>query len=307
VTRGCPLPFVTGYLRCALTLITAGMNDDNTAPASRFSGTNALTIFLSLSSAAVIVLALLGYGVALSAEEGFGIPHAVIFNSTSDLLTLGGWAVLHMLSYLRNLSEWAFYVSLWEKTWPVTKMALALASVMFAVGVAALGVQHVAQRWSWLRLRAAQAASLVAAHGRFARFVVVPFVTLGCIFITAPLLALASLFGLAVLACFLSIIPIAGLNAGTGHIRDWVIGPEVCMPIRKREARMQTQPPQQTDGSKAKPKAATCVTVKKAEGKEHRGRVVFATFNAVVLYDPGTGSVRRVSTDGASIEVIDGL
>lgn len=282
------------------------MTDENTAPAPRFSGTKALTIFLSLSSAAVIVLALLGYGVALSADEGFGIPHAVLFNSTSDLLTLGGWAVLHMLTYLRNLSEWAFYVSLWEKTWPVTKMALALASILFAVGVAALGVQH-AQRWSWLKMRAAQTAYLVAAHGRFARFVAFPFVTLGCIFIAVPLLALASLFGLAVLAYFLSIIPIAGLNAGTGHIRDWVVGPEICMPVRKRETRMQIQPPQQTDVSKAKSKAATCVAVKKEEGKEHRGRVVFATFNAVVLYDPGTGSVRRVSTDGASIEVIDEL
>ena len=79
------------------------------------------------------------------------------------------------------------------------------------------------------------------------------------------------------------------------------------MPIRKREARMQIQPPQQTNVSNSKPKAATCVTVKKEGGEEHRGRVVFATFNAVVLYDPDTGSVRRVSTDGASIEVIDKL
>ena len=202
------------------------MNDTNTAPAPRFSSTKALTIFLSLSSAAVIVLALLGYGVALSAEEGFGIPHAVIFNSTSDLLTLGGWAVLHMLNYLGKLWEWAFYADLWEKTWPVTKMALALASVAFAIDAVALGVRHVAGRWRWLGIKVAHAASLVSAHGRLTRFVAVPFVTLGCIFIAAPLLALVWLFGLAVLACFLSIIPIAGLNAGTGHIRDWVIGPE---------------------------------------------------------------------------------
>jgi hypothetical protein len=281
------------------------MSDDNTAPASRFSGTRALAIFLSLSSATVIVLALLGYGVALSAEEGFGIPHAVIFNSTSDLLTLGGWAVLHMLSYLGKLWEWAFYAALWEKTWPFTKMALALASAAFAIGVAALGVRHVAGRW--LRIKAAQAASLVAAHGRLARIVAFPLVMLSCILITAPLLALVSLSGLTVLACFLSIIPIAGLDAGTGHIRDWVVGPEICIPIRKRDTRMQIQPLQQTDVSKMKPKAATCVTVKKEGGEEHRGRVVFATFNAVVLYDPGTGSVRRVSTDGASINVIDGL
>ncbi|MGK6308600.1 hypothetical protein [Variovorax sp. DT-64] len=280
------------------------MQNTATPPASRFSGAQALTIFLSLSSVAVVVLALLGYGVALSAEVRFGIPHAVIFSSTSDLLTLGGWAVLHMLNYLGRLSEWELYVGLWERTWPVTRLALILAGAAFALGLAAFGVQHLAGRWQWLKIRTAQSRAFIAAHGSLARIAAFPVVMLTCIFLAVPLMAVVSLFGLTLLACFLSILPIAGLEAGTGHIDKWVIGPEICVPVRSRDTRLQVQPQQQTDESK-KPKAATCVTVKKTGGEEHRGRVVFATFNAVVLYDPGAGSVWRVSTDGASVEVID--
>lgn len=277
-----------------------------TTSARKFSGTQLLTVFLSISSAAVIVLTLLGYGVALSVETKFGIPHAVVFNSTSDLLTLGGWAVIQMLNYLSKLSEWGFYVAIWEMSWPATKIALIVSIAILLFGALVLAAPPLLRRWTALNDAVKQLRGFASTHRRVSVIVAVPLLILGTPLLAMPLALLVFLVGLVLLTCFLSIIPIAGLQAGSAHIDDWVVSPTICTPLMARDARLQPKPVS-TLGENTKTKVTTCVSVKKAEGQEHRGRVVFATFNAVVLYDPATGSVRRVSTDGASIEVIDKL
>jgi len=193
---------------------------DTAAP--KPSRTNALTVFLSVSSAAAIVLALLGYGVALSAEASFGVPHAIIFNSTSDLLTLGGWAVMHMLSYIDKLQQWGFYAGIWMKFWPIAKLALAMVVVGFLVGVAAFGGQRLMSRWGWAKSRQTQLQRLVSKHDRLAKSVAFPALILLGIFAAWPLAMIALLFGLALLGFFLGIVPIAGLLAGTGHTSGFI-------------------------------------------------------------------------------------
>lgn len=275
----------------------------DTTPVRKFSSTKVLTVFLSVSSAAVIVLALLGYGVALSAEASFGIPHSVIFNSTSDLLTLGGWAVIQMLLVLSRLSEWSFYVNVWETSWPLTKVAVGMMAVLIVFGGIAFATQYLLRRWPWPQKAAEQMRG--STHRKVIAIVGFLILVLAAPLVVMPLTALATLIGLMFLASLLSIVPIAGLQAGKTHIEDWVVGPPICAPLKSRDARLQAAPPAK-DGS-PKIKVSTCVTVKKTSGTEYRGRVVFATFNAVVLYDPEAGSVRRVSTEDASIEVIDKL
>jgi hypothetical protein len=272
----------------------------------QFSSTKVLTVFLSVSSVAAIVLALLGYGVALSVEAKFGIPHAAIFNSTSDLLTLGGWAVMRMLHYLSQLSEWGFYARIWEMSWPATKLGLAIAAVVLVIGGLAFAAPPLLRRWKGLSEAAERVRAIASSHRRAAVIVGIPVFILGMPLVAVPLTLFVLLVGLVLVACFLSIIPIAGLEAGTAHIDDWVIGPAICTPLKPREARLQAQLAVEK-GMSVKVRATTCVTVKKTSGSEYRGRVVFATFNAVVLYDPEAGSVRRVSTEDASIEVIDRL
>ncbi len=277
-----------------------------TTSARKFSGTQLLTVFLSISSAAVIVLSLLGYGVALSVETKFGIPHAVVFNSTTDLLTLGSWAVIQMLNYLSKLSEWGFYLAIWEMSWPATKIALMFSMAILVIGALALAVPALLRRWTGLNDSVKQLREFASTHRKVSVIVAVPLFILGTPLLAMPLALLVILVGLVLLACFLSIIPIAGIQAGSAHIDDWVVGPTICAPLMARDTRLQPRPASK-QGENSKVKATTCVSVKKAEGPEHRGRVVFATFNAVVLYDPATGSVRRVATDGASIEVVDKL
>jgi hypothetical protein len=271
--------------------------------AHKFSGTEVLTIFLSVSSAAVVVLVLLGYGVALSAEASFGIPHAVIFNSTTDLLTLGGWAVIQMVLILDKLSEWSFYVRIWGATWPATKIALGMMAALVALSGIAFAARYLLRRWTWLhrtveQLRGSTRGKVVAVASYLVLVLATPLFVM-------PLAMLAALIGTVFLVSVLSMVPIAGLQVGKAYIDEWVVGPEICTPLTSRDLRLQAQPP--VENGRPKMKVSTCVTVKKSSGTEYRGRVVFATFNSVVLYTPEAGLVRRVSTEDASIEVIDKL
>ena len=191
-------------------------------------------------------------------------------------------------------------------SWPATKLGLAIAALAVVVGGLALAVPPLLRQWRGLSNAAEQVRGFALAHRRAAVVVGVPLFILGMPLVAVPLTLFALLVGLVLLACFLSIIPIAGHEAGAAHIDDWVVGPAICTPLRSRDTRLQA-PPTTQKVEDVKIRATTCVTVKKTGGSEYRGRVVFATFNAVVLYDPELGSVRRVSTEDASIEVIDKL
>jgi hypothetical protein len=52
---------------------------------------------------------------------------------------------------------------------------------------------------------------------------------------------------------------------------------------------------------------ANCVSISRGKEEIARGRVIFSTSNATLLYDPATGAVRRVSIDGATVDVIGSL
>lgn len=267
----------------------------------------ALTLFLSVSSASIIVLALLGYGVATSAEAKFGVPHAIMFNSTSDLLTLGGWAVIETLTHLGKLFEWRFYRDIWTVLWPMSWPAL----VIVLAGTALMGSIHLARdrpgNSDWLEARRASIRSWVRKHPWVATCLALPvFVAFGT-FSVWILIALAFVFGVAVLAALLSVVPVLGNIAGESHIDDWVIGPQICIPIKTRETRLSDAGVARSKATGEKQRAANCVAITQSDGKEFKGRVVFATFSAIVLFDPLAGTVQRVATGGANVEVIGKL
>jgi hypothetical protein len=255
-----------------------------------------------------VLIALLGYGVALSVEARFGMPHSAIFNSTSDLLVLGGWAVIHMLSNLDRFSEWDFYATMWTKFWPMQKIALIGASLAALIGAGAAAGRHLISRWNWAKTLRAEVGSFVSRHARTARMIAFAMIVGVGILAVWPLTALVAVFSIVVLGLALSIVPMFGHLAGIGHIDDWVIAPKICTPLRSDEFRVAgTAPQSSTATGGVRPRSASCVAIRKDDGKEFRGRVVFATFDAVLLYEPQTGTIRRISTAGAAMEVIGEL
>lgn len=251
---------------------------------------------------------MLGYGVALSAQEKFGIPYAAIFSSTSDLFSLGGWAIVQGVVQLDRLMTLSFYADIWRLVSPVTLRVLSLVGgLTIAGGILALAGRGVARlvsrqpRWKVWTTHAS-----VAMHKRswLARAAIFLFVAVWTL-VGTPVLLTFGVILIVVLCTALAVVPMIGMEAGKSHIDAWVIRPSTCFPLAKREVRLEARPPM-TEAPQKIP-AASCVAVAKANSPEIRGRVVFATFNAIVLYDPETGAVRRVSTGDGTVEVVGEL
>jgi len=264
------------------------------------SSTNWLALAAAIIPLLIVVLALVGYGVALSAEQRFGMPHGSLFASSSDLLQLSVWGVARLITTFGSL--WESPV-LWEL---ISKAAFTgfLAGCVVAVALISMWVRNRTQRGQrWVAAVRRQREKLDPRAPRtvvLAISGVIAFATL-----SVPLAALGLLAALILTAVFLAMIPIAAIYAGQAHIDDYVIGPQRCSWTLSRDVRLQPKP--QIESMQPKTKVAQCVEVKQASGEALRGRVVFATSHNVLLYKPATGEVLRVPTQGAVVRVVSEL
>ena len=92
-----------------------------------------------------------------------------------------------------------------------------------------------------------------------------------------------------------------GLNAGVRHIDKYVVGPEQCKALKNRAGR-QAIGKQQEEGT-----FAECLEVEVDGIDPVRGRKVFATPSAIVLFDPDSGRAERMPVKGARITLLGKL
>ncbi|RZL65011.1 MAG: hypothetical protein EOP81_06375 [Variovorax sp.] len=257
--------------------------------------TNWLTVVLAFASASGIILALLGYGVALSVESRFGLPHTFTFNSTLDLFSLGTWAIADMLTGSFAWSSWTFYKGILVWSWRVLAPVLVMSLVGFALLWAGLAISR---RLSTAKRRQ-QFRAAVVVFKRNARQK--PWVASSTVLFSSlatTLLVPAAAIGVAALTyvfCIvLAALPGIGLTAGKSHIDKWVVQPTSCHSNVPGVAR--------TPGP-----AANCLSIKRADNSVEKGRVVFATSTSVILYDPATGQAKRLGIDGSVATTVSQL
>ncbi len=260
---------------------------------------------LTATSAVGIVLALLGYGVALAVQSRFALPSSMAFTSTLDLFGLGGWAVLRVLAAASQWKSWEFYAELGKQIWDyslrVYGYALAMGSIYLVFAMLRLAVR----RWLAPGVRS-QRVSDVRAFIRGRSWLLNAVAGTVSVAFTLASLPLALLAGLVILVivCFaLAAIPTMGLSAGEAYIDEWVIRPTECLPVKSREARLQVTKTLPTS-SVPKKYGVPCIAVVQRDGPVEKGRLVFGTANAVILYDPASGVAKRVSLDNSKVEVI---
>lgn len=293
-------------LRVLAPAVETRASDDGGKDALAKRGTHWLGVVLALASTAGIVLALLGYGVALAVQSTLGVPHATLFSSATDLFNLGGWAVAQVFAGISQPDTWGFVTEvsgrLSPTIWRLWKMSFVF-SILFP---ALLALWWFGKRWM-ASAAAQRARAQVRKRVQDKRWIeplllvlfVPAFVTLA-----TPAIVIGCFLALLVLSTALALVPIAGLSAGEVHIRHWVVEPKVCISRQQRiDTLMQRAP--KIEGKR--PRGADCVAVIRGDGKVEKGRLVFATTGAVVLYDPAGNSVRRVPTEGAVVEAIDML
>ncbi|RZL92407.1 MAG: hypothetical protein EOP76_11645 [Variovorax sp.] len=258
--------------------------------------TNWLTVVLAFASASGIILALLGYGVALAVEARFGLPHTFTFNSTLDLFSLGTWAIADLLTGSYSWSSWAFYKDVLVRSARVLMPVFVMCLIGFVLFWAWLSAsRRLSRRHPQQKLRAAKV--VFKRNARQKSWVVSGSIFLFSSIVTTLLIPVAAI-GIAALTfvfCVLAaVLPGIGLTAGKSHIDKWVVQPTSCHSNAPEVAR-------------APGPMANCLSIKRADNSVEKGRVVFATSTSVILYDPSTGHAKRLGIEGSVITTISAL
>ncbi|WP_061531787.1 hypothetical protein [Collimonas arenae] len=250
--------------------------------------------FLALIAA---FLAFMGYGVALSVETEFGIPHASIFKSSFDLLTLSVWFFTWTIVTLSELFGNLFSSrSYWESigfVMLISLISMGAISIFFEVyqrfidGKFSLKSLNINNKKRFTKY--AFISLLGSAISGVSVFLSVPF-------ILALMITLSSFF---------SLLPMIGLSAGTKHIQDDVILPKQCAPILTRAERVKFV--ELKKKNKTVETYAQCIKITDGDKTIASGRVVFGTTDVVVLFDPNTGAVWREAIGNRTIETISQL
>ncbi|QOF78279.1 hypothetical protein [Variovorax sp. 38R] len=256
-----------------------------------------------------VLLALLGYGVALSAEGRFGMPRAQLIDSTMDMLDLSTWVILQIVSKgLEAFSSFSLYGQVLKSTIPAA-IILLVAWPVFAVFLSRRGKRAGRDTAS------DTSSSTSNSDNKAPSFLIALKQTwwLPVGIVVTPFAMLAGVAIIILMAVALTFVPVLGMTAGEAHIDRYVVAPKGCDPVRNRYQRLiRPQWPDEAttkeEATKEEATTAQCVSIKFTEGDtEIRGRVVFALSKAVILYDPKTGAVKRVPTESAIVEVISSL
>lgn len=273
---------------------------------NKFSKSNTLEWLgkaVTLLSLLGVVLTLIGYGVALSVEERFNMPHAALFGSTFELLELSVWAVLQFLNNLpaalvMSKLYWAGLLGVWI---PALILLASWIGIVLFVKRQRSNVSE-GKFSTYIRILIKPPSFKTESK----RMLLGRGVAYALLFLaSAPLFFIFWVMLLVAVIVIFTFAPIVGLAAGQAHIGDYVVGPSACTSLLNRDAR-RVSDKTRTQADKDV-KTATCISVTKDDKPLGRGRVVFATSEAVVLYDPVSGVVRRVPIKDAVVEVMDSL
>jgi hypothetical protein len=272
------------------TSTSSGAGHTTAAPAhatAKNKSGSGVTWGITIISAVSLILTLLGYGVALSVDMMFGMPHETIYASVLDLIGLSVYAINSMLLRLGGIA----WYPLFDKVWPIGLIAMAGMFVFLCFMVCLYSWQdriggRMQHFWRYFKPPTAQDSR----RQMLAKSAVFSTLFGGTVFAT-PFLIVSVVMVVMVL---ISIIPIIGLKLGQQYLQEFVVTPVACVPVISRQAMLQalSSPPNKTAPTLS---AASCVTLLKDGAAVASGRVVVATSTAIILFEPNNGSVRRVA------------
>jgi hypothetical protein len=240
-----------------------------------------ITIISSIS----LFLTLLGFGVSLSVETAFGVPHQTVFSNVFDLVGLSVYALLSLILGLGKIA--------WQ---PLFEQAgvngLVAAGALFVLACCmicsrALGLPtRVRMSHFWRHVGPPTPSD---SNGRLVIKGAIGSSLFGGAMIITPFLLISALLSMIVL---ISIVPMLGMQLGAHYLQEFVIAPKACEPVRNGASRLAAAAKQKkrapTDSS------ATCVSLFKDGSRVASGRVVVSTPTAIVLFAPLTGFAWRV-------------
>lgn len=266
-------------------------------------------------SLASLCLALLGYGYALAVESTFGIEESLFADGALDYVRLSSLVVAFAISALSDgLTSSAFYVGLYDRF----GLCAWAATLLWAVALLALR----GSRWQrWLLTSTVAAVHRLSQHG-VTRGVVNAvvrgwmacrwgLVSLAAIWVVLPGVVVVLLALVGVPAVLVAAVPLLGYEAGNRSLQQWVVEPEVCLQPRSRDQRMDQGRVERAKASQPaarKIRGVACVAIREKGHPEWvQGRLVVANAQWAVLFDPASGSVKRVAVQNAEMVPVGSL
>ena len=285
----------------------------------RFTWAVVVTVLVPLASLALV---LLGYGFALAVESQFGVSHSLFIESVLDYLHLS----VHVIAFFPEGLTWPDFIEQVRKLYgELRPFGLGMALLVLALCLCSWLVR-IAQKYAWSERFTRRAKVAVGSvqrrwplchrwgcafvqwlQSKAGRFATVSLALIA----SFPIIAVGAAFALLSLVVVMyGFLPLMGYAAGHAHLQRWVVAPEVCAPMASRMQRMEamgrhsasSEPPQAVK----KPEVANCVRVLRKDTPEgaEQGRVVVATSQWLVLFEPHTGAVWRVPVKEARVDVV---
>jgi len=117
---------------------------------------------------------------------------------------------------------------------------------------------------------------------------ITPFLLVGALMVTIVLI---------------SIVPMFGMQLGEHYFHKFVVAPIACQPVKSRTALLQEWSPAR-EKSASVVATATCVALSKNETQVASGREIVSTSTAIVLFEPVSAEVRRVTISELTVQPI---
>ena len=251
----------------------------------------------TLTAGATVFLALVGYGYALEIEREFGIPHDAMADSWIHLVSIGGPPLAEFAGRILLAMSLARFLQLWRECWlPVVATTVVFVAVAYFVVRGKRVTRR--RRPSWLR---SCVISLGVWFRRWKEVVVAcsaPAAGLVSMFLTAWVVVCL----VALLVVFGSVPVMIGAKAGGSYLRESVMDPGVCFQ-RKDLAHHRSA----SEEPKDRRVGVSCIAVLRDGHCVTAGRVVTATGDYVVVFEPTSGRTTKVPTADATIEAVSDL
>jgi hypothetical protein len=244
------------------------------------------TLVASVVGGATVFLALLGFGVALSAEIRLSLPHASVFSSTSELIALSTIAISQYLVVVS--SSGPVHELVRSSFLAATPSAIAVFVLWLVLCVFHQPLSSVGKHWQTRANAMIRAPRNGTSKLRwFGEAVMLSLLAL----IIQPLAALGWLLLSVAFIIVIAVPVMIGEAAAGSYIQKYVVLPKHCAGEILANA--------------ASRDLATCVTIRTKDFGAFSGRLVFATSSIAVLYDaaqPGPVKIKRVPISDAIIE-----
>jgi hypothetical protein len=206
--------------------------------------------------------------------------------SVSDLVGLSIYAMISMVLGLGKIS----WQPLFQQAWPpsligAVSMFLLISCMIYFM--ARPGRSGIRMKSFWRRVappsRQDSTRQLIVKNA-------IGSSLFGGVILITPFMMVGALMTAVVL---IATVPMLGMQLGENHFREYVIGPTNWAPVRTGDTLLKnwSAPRKKTDPAQSE---SACVELVKDGEKVGSGRVVVATSNAIILFDPASGITRRV-------------